>query len=171
MARQKKELFVEELAGKMEEAASLIFTDYRGLDVAKMTSLRKSLREAGVEYRVVKNTLVRFAAEKAQIENLDDMTVGPTAIAFGLKDPVAPAKILLDFAKGNPDLEIKGGVLEGNIIDLSRVEYLSKIPSREVLLSKALGSLQAPITGLVMVLSGVPRKLLYALNAIKEKKA
>lgn len=170
MARQEKEVLVQELAGKMEEAASIIFTDYRGLNVAKITSLRKKLREAGIEYRVVKNTLVRFAAEKANIKDLDDIIVGPTAMAFSVKDPVAPAKILLDFAKENPDLEIKGGILSGGVIDVSRVEYLSKIPSREELLSKALGSLQAPITGLVMVLSGVPRKLLYALNAIKEKK-
>ena len=171
MARQEKEILVQDLAGKMEEAASIIFTDYRGLNVAKITSLRKKLREAGVEYRVIKNTIIGFAAEKAKVTDLDDLIIGPTALAFGVNDPVAPAKILLDFAKENPDLEIKGGILSGSVIDVSRVEYLSKIPPREELLAKALGSLQAPLTGLVMVLSGVPRKLLYALNAIKEQKA
>lgn len=171
MARKEKELFVEDLTGKMNEAASIIFTDYRGLDVAQITELRSKLREADVEFRVVKNTLARFAAEKANITNLDEILIGPTAMAFGVADPVAPAKILLSFAKDHPQLEIKGGVLEGSVIDLSKVEYLAKIPSREELLAKALGSMQAPISGLVMVLAGILRKFLYALNEIKETKA
>ncbi len=171
MARKEKELFVEDLTGKMNEAASIIFTDYRGLNVAQVTELRSRLREADIEFRVVKNTLARFAAQKANIADLDEIFIGPTAMAFGVTDPVAPAKILLGFAKDHPQLEIKGGVLDGSVIDLSKVEYLAKIPSREELLAKALGSMQAPISGLAMVLSGILRKLLYALNEIKETKA
>ncbi len=171
MARKEKELFVEDLTGKMTGAASIIFTDYRGLNVAQVTELRSKLREADIEFRVIKNTLARFAADKAKIDDLDEILIGPTAMAFGVNDPVAPAKILLAFAKDHPQLEIKGGVLDGSVIDLSKVEYLAKIPSREELLAKALGSMQAPISGLAMTLSGILRKFLYALNEIKETKA
>lgn len=155
----------------MTKAESIILTDYRGLNVAEITDLRRKLRESGVEYRVTKNTLTRFAAAKAGVEGLDPILIGPTAVAFGMEDAVMPAKILVEYAKANKTLEIKGGVLEGKAIDVGKVEYLAKIPSREELLAKALGSMQAPITGFAGVLAAIPRKLLYALNAIKDEKS
>ncbi len=171
MAREDKKKLVKDLAEKMEKSQSMIFTDYRGLDVAEMNELRRKLRDAGVEYRVVKNTLARFAAEKANIKELEVIFTGPTAIAFGIDDPVTPARILVDYSKENKELEIKGGTLEGKPINISRVDYLAKIPSREELLAKALGSMKAPVTGLVNTLGGILRKPLYALNAIKEQKS
>ena len=107
MARPEKEALVQEIAEKLSSSKSVVVTDYKGLDVAKITELRKKLREAGVEYKVIKNTLARIAAKKAEMEDLNELFVGPTAIAFGLEDAVAPAKILVDFAKEHDELEIR----------------------------------------------------------------
>lgn len=170
MARPEKVKFVEDLTEKFKASQSIIFTNYRGLNVAEVTDLRFRLREAGVEYKVAKNTLTRFAVKNAEIDVEEEVLMGPTAIAFGVEDPVAPAKILLDFAKEKKALEIKGGILAGDFISAERVTALSKIPSREELLAKALGSMKAPINNFVGTLAAVPRKLLYALNAIKEQK-
>ena len=160
MARKEKVEKVKELTEKMETAESIIFTNYRGLNVAEINELRSKLREAGVEYQVIKNTLANFAAENAKIEGLKEVFVGPTAAAFGQDDPVTPAKVLTDFSKDHKELVIKGGVLDGNVIAAEKVEQLAKIPSREELIAKALGSMQAPINGFACVLAGIPRKLL-----------
>ncbi len=165
-----KQAIVEEIQGKLSESASVIFYDYRGLTVAEVTDLRNKMRAAGVEYRVVKNSVISRAADKLGIEGLDGILAGPTAVAFGTTDAVAPAKILTQFIKATKKTAIKGGVLEGKVIDEAGVKYLSELPSKEELLAKMLGSLNAPITGLVMVLSGVMRQFVCALNAIKEKK-
>jgi len=171
LARKEKEQKVQELAKKMGSAQSLIFTDYRGLNVAQINKLRDKLREEGIEYQVVKNTLALLASRQAEIENLEEILTGPTAVAFGQEDPVAPAKVLSDFSKDNKALEIKGGILSGNLISPERVGQLAKIPPREELLAKAFGSMKAPISGFAFVLAGIPRKFLYCLNAIKEEKA
>lgn len=165
-----KEAEVAEIQEKIEKSQSVMFLDYRGLNVAEVTELRNKMREAGVEYKVIKNTMIRRAAEKAGIEGLDDVLEGPTAVAFGYADPVAPAKILVDFIEDTKKTSLKGGVLTGKAMSEAEIKNLASLPSKEELIAKMLGSLNAPITGLVMALSGIPRNLVYALNAIKEKK-
>lgn len=170
MARPEKVAVVDELAQKLQDSAAAILTDYRGLDVQRLTELRARLREAGVEYRVVKNTLTRFAAEKANVTGLDALLTGPTAIAFNESDPVAPAKILSEFAKRNTALEIKGGVLNGAVIGAEAVGQLASLPSREELLAQVLMRMQGPIYGLASVLQGTLRGLVYALDGIRQQK-
>ena len=137
--------------------------------MAQATELRRKLREAGVEFKVLKNTLTAIAAKKL-IRRVDLLLVGPTAIAFGYDDPVAPAKVLSEFAKTNPALELKGGLLEGKVLDVAGVKALADLPSREELLSQVLRGMQAPISGLVNVLQGTIRNLVYALDAVRKQK-
>ncbi|MGM0410963.1 MAG: 50S ribosomal protein L10 [Bacillota bacterium] len=170
MARPEKEAAVAELAENFTNAKSMVITDYLGLNVDEMTELRSQLREAGVEYKVVKNTLAKIAAEKAEVNDVDEYIVGPTAIAFGLEDVVSPAKVLVDFAKDHDNLEIKAGTLNGGIINKEKVESLADIPSREQLLAKAFAGMKAPISGLVNVLQGNVRGLVQVLNQIKDQK-
>lgn len=167
---KKKEAVVDSIKEKLEASQSVVLIDYRGLTVAEVTELRNQMREAGVEYQVLKNTMIKRAAEKAGIEGLDPILEGPTAVAFGINDPVAPATILTKFAKDTKKITIKGGVLAGNAIDVAAVENLAKLPSKEELIAKMLGSLNAPITGLVMVLSGVTSKFVRTLEAIRVQK-
>lgn len=171
MARPEKEATVSEVQQKFAVSKSVVLADYRGLNVGEVTELRKKLREAGVDYKVVKNTLTSRAAKAANIDGLDQFLSGPTALAFGLNDVVVPAKILADFAKEHKKLEIKGGVLEGKVIDLDAVKALASLPSREALLGQVAGMLQAPMRGLVTVLSGPLRNLTYAVEAVRKQKA
>lgn len=172
MARmQEKQMLVQEIAEKITNSKSVVITDYRGLNVAEVTELRKQLREAGVEYKVLKNTMVRFAAEKVGIEGLNDILKGPNAIAFGMEDAVSPAKVLVDYAKDHEALEIKAGVLDNKVLSIDEVKNLAEIPPREVLLSMVLRGMQGPISGFVNVLQGNIRNLVYVLSAINEQKA
>ena len=165
-----KQAVVEDIKEKLEKSQSLVFLDYRGLTVEEVTNLRVQMRQAGVEYRVLKNTMIRKAAAELNIEGLDGILEGPTAVAFGFEDPVAPAKILVDFIKKAKKTEIKAGMLNGRVVSVEEVQALAELPSREELIAKMLGSLNAPVQGLVMVLSGVMRNFVCALNAIKEQK-
>lgn len=172
MARiEEKQVVIQEILEKINQSKSIVITDYRGLNVAQVTELRSKLREAGVEYKVLKNTMVRFAAKEAGIEGLDDILTGPTAVAFGMNDAVSPAKVLTEFAKNNDKLQIKAGVLDKKVLTADNVKALADIPPREVLLSMVLRGMQAPISGLVNVLQGNIRNLVYVLAAIQEKKA
>jgi large subunit ribosomal protein L10 len=171
MARPEKEAVVKELTEKFSSAKSLVIADYLGLNVAEMTELRSKLREAGVEFKVVKNTLATIAANDVDMEEVTEYFSGPTAIAFGEEDAVSPAKVLVDFAKDHEILEIKAGFLNGEIINKDKVEALAKIPSREELLAKAFAGMKAPLSGLVNVLQGNIRGLVQVLNQIKEEKA
>lgn len=162
---------VSEMREKFEAAQSVVIADYRGLTVAEVTDLRNQLRDAGVEYRVYKNTLLKIAAREAGVEGLDDIFKGPTAVAFGVDDPVAPAKVLNSFAKKHESLEIKAGVLENAVIDVAGVTALAELPSREELLAKLAGCFQGPLAGLVNVLQGPIRKTAYALEAVRSKQA
>jgi len=171
VARPEKEAVVKELTDKFTSAKSLVITDYLGLNVAEITELRSKLREAGVEFKVVKNTLAAIAANDVEMEEMTDYFSGPTAIAFGEDDAVSPAKVLVEFAKDHEVLEIKAGLLNGEIISKEKVESLAEIPSREELLAKAFASMKAPLTGLVNVLQGNIRGLVQVLNQIKEEKA
>lgn len=165
-----KQAVVEDIKEKLEKSQSLVFLDYRGLTVEEVTNLRVQMRQAGVEYRVLKNTMIKKAADELNIEGLDSILEGPTAVAFGFDDPVAPAKILVDFIKKAKKTEIKAGMLNGRVVSVKEVQALAELPSREELIAKMLGSLNAPVQGLVMVLSGVMRNFVCALNAIKEQK-
>jgi len=151
---QKKQI-VEEIADKFKASKTAVVVDYRGLTVGEVTELRKQLREAGIEFKVYKNTLTRRAAEIAELSGLNDSLTGPNAIAFSTEDVVAPAKILNDFAKKHEALEIKAGVIEGNIATLEEVKALAELPSREGLLSMLLSVLQAPIRNLALAAKAV----------------
>ncbi|MBT2644498.1 50S ribosomal protein L10 [Bacillus sp. ISL-41] len=150
-----KKQIVDEIAGKLKESKSTIVVDYRGLTVAEVTELRKELREAGVEFKVYKNSMTRRAAEAAELAGLNTSLTGPNAIAFSTEDVVAPAKILNEFAKKHEALEIKAGVVEGNIVTVEEIKALADLPSREGLLSMLLSVLQAPIRNLALATKAV----------------
>jgi large subunit ribosomal protein L10 len=167
---EEKKQFVQELKECFEKAKIAILTDYKGLDVEAMTELRSKLREASIEYRVIKNTMLRLASEGTGIEPIKESFVGPSAIALSYDDPVAPAKVLTDFAKANEKLEIKIGVMDGKVLDPASIKALSDLPSREQLLAMVLSAMNAVPTSLVTALSDVPRRMLNVLNAIKDQK-
>jgi large subunit ribosomal protein L10 len=169
---KEKQQSVAELKEKLSTTKGAVLTNYRGLTVAQDTKLRRKLREAGVEYRVFKNTMTRIAAKEAGIEGLDIYLEGPTAIAISYTDPVAPAKIISEFVKENKlqALEVKAGLVEGKVIDASGVKALASLPPREVLIAQVLAGMQAPIAGFVNVLSGTMRNLVYALDAVRQQK-
>ncbi|WP_462412549.1 50S ribosomal protein L10 [Neobacillus sp. Marseille-QA0830] len=154
-AIEAKKQVVDEIAEKLKSSVSTIVVDYRGLSVAEVTELRKQLREAGVDFKVYKNTMTRRAAEAAGLEGLNAALTGPNAIAFSTEDVVAPAKILNDFAKKNEALELKAGVIEGNVASAEEVKALAELPSREGLLSMLLSVLQAPIRNLALAAKAV----------------
>ncbi|SHK35424.1 50S ribosomal protein L10 [Tepidibacter formicigenes] len=150
---------VSEIVEKLQKSSSTIVVDYRGLTVEEVTELRKKFREANVEYKVYKNTLVRRAAKEVGISELnDELLVGPNAIAFGFEDPVAPARVISDFMKDHPKLELKMGIVEGEFYDKDKIEEFSKIPSREVLIAKLLGSLKAPVSNFAYLLDALIKK-------------
>lgn len=165
-----KEAVVESIKEKIGKAQSIVLLDYRGLTVEEVTSLRDQMRQAGIEYRVLKNTMMTRATDELGIEGAGDLLKGPTAAAFGYEDPAAPAKILVEFIKKAKKTEIKGGMLEGRVIGIDQIKYLAELPSKEVLVAKLLGTMNAPIQNLVGVLAGVPRALVCALAAIQEQK-
>ena len=150
-----KQAVVEEISGKLKSSVSVVVVDYRGLNVSQVTELRKQLREAGIDFKVYKNSMSRRAAESAGLEGLNEHLVGPNAIAFSTEDVVAPAKILNDFAKKNDKLEIKAGVIEGNIASVEDVKALAELPSREGLLSMLLSVLQAPMRNFALATKAV----------------
>jgi len=168
--RQMKEQAIEEITRKLQDAVTAVITDYRGINVAQATKLRNQLREADVEYRVLKNTLTKIAASRIGLEGIDPYLEGPTAIAFSKNDPVAPAKILTKFAKDNKVLEIKGGILEGKAVTQEQIKALADLPSREELLAQVLRGMQSPLVGMLNVLQGPLRNFVYVLQAIKEAK-
>ena len=152
---EEKKQVVESLAAKMQTAQAGVLVDYRGITVEDDTKLRAKLREAGVEYKVVKNTLTRFAANEVGYQELDEQLNGPTALAISTTDPVAPAKVISDFAKEVETVQIKAGFLDGKVITLDEVKTLASTPSREVLIAKVMGSLNAPISKLVRTLQAL----------------
>jgi large subunit ribosomal protein L10 len=154
-AIEAKKVRVEEITEKFQTAATAVVVDYRGLSVSQVTELRKQLREAGVEFKVYKNTMTRRAVEVAGLEGLNESLTGPNAIAFSTEDVVAPAKILNDFAKKNEHLEIKAGVIEGTIATAEDIKALAELPSREGLLSMLLSVLQAPMRNFALVTKAV----------------
>ena len=159
-AIEMKKGVVAEIAEKLQKSASCVVVDYKGLKVEELTELRNKFREAGIDYKVYKNTLVRrAAAEVGNMAQFDDVNlVGTNAIAFGYEDPVAPAQIVNDFAKTHPKLELKMGFVEGEFYDAENIKKLAEIPSREELIAKLLGSLKAPVSNFVYLVDAIAKK-------------
>ena len=153
-----KQPIVQEIAENVKDAQSVVVVDYRGLTVAQDTQLRKELREAGITYKVYKNTLMNFAFKGTEFESLTDVLEGPNAIAISKDDATAPARLLAKFAKTVPALEIKAGVVEGNFYDTEAMKDISNIPSREELLARLFGSWQSPITNFARVIKQIAEK-------------
>lgn len=166
-----KQQIVEGLAKQLTESVAGVVVDYTGITVEEDTKLRKELREAGVHYSVKKNSLIRLAADKVGLSGLDDALKGATALAFSTTDLVAPARIISKFAEDHPTFTVKAGFIEGKVASADDVTALAKLPPKEVLVAKALGGLNAPISGFVTVLNANLRGLVVALNAIAEKQS
>ncbi|ARP88390.1 50S ribosomal protein L10 [Bordetella genomosp. 9] len=168
--RQEKAVVIEEVAAQVAKAQSIVIAEYRGLDVASVTVLRKTARQSGVYLRVLKNTLARRAVNGTAFESLSDQLTGP--LIYGISaDPVASAKVLSDFAKTNDKLVIKGGSLPNNLLNQEGVKALASLPSREELLAKLLGTMQAPIAQFARTLNEVPSKFARGLAAVRDQKA
>ncbi len=169
---EQKKAIVDELAENMKSAQSGVLVDYKGITVAADTQLRRDLRAAGVEYHVVKNTLLTLAVRKIGFEALESVLKGTTALAYSKNDMIAPAKILNEYAKKSGDkFKIKAGFVDGGVIDARQVSALAEMPPKEQLIARALAGFNAPISGFVNVLNGNLRGLVVALNAIAEKKS
>jgi len=153
-----KQPIVEEISAGIKDAQSVVLVDYRGLTVEQDTQLRKQLREAGVVYKVYKNTMMNFAFKGTDFEGLAPYLNGPSAMAYSTTDATAPARVLAEFAKKAPKLEIKAGVVEGNVYDAKGMEAIASIPSREVLISRLLGSMQSPIANFARVMNQLAEK-------------
>jgi large subunit ribosomal protein L10 len=168
--RPEKDEAVARLIEKFSAAKSIFLTDYSGLTVEAMTSLRRNFRKSNVEYLVSKNTLTRIAAEKAGYQSIVPYLEGPTALAFGMMDSVAPAKVILDFLKSNPKPTIKAFVLDGQYFEASQAEQIARLPGRQELLAQLAATLNAPLSGLANSLQGILRNFAYVLQAVAEKK-
>lgn len=168
---EQKQAIVAELVDRLNGSVAGVLVNYKGITVADDTKLRKELREAGVNYTVVKNTLLSRATQEVGLDSLNSVLEGTTALATSEDDYVAAARILCKYAETNKKFEIKAGFAEGKPLSVSEVNDLAKLPSKEVLVAKALGGLNAPITGFVTVLNGTLKGLVVALNAIAEKQS
>lgn len=169
--KDEKQKVIAELKEKLRNSKVTVLANYRGLDVAAMTSLRRRLRESGSELKVAKNTLTRIAAEETGLQGVEVFLEGPTALVFGFSDLVAPAKVLVEFMREYKQVEIKGGILEGKVVQEKEIKRLADLPPKEVLLGKVLGGMQAPLYGLVNVLQANLRNLVWVLEAVRKQKA
>ncbi len=170
MKIDEKKRIVEELHEKFSKSEVVILTDYKGLDVDTINDLRKKLRESQIQYQVVKNSLLIRASKDTDVELIKDNFKGPSAIALSFEDPVSPAKVLTKFADENEKLEIKVGVMNGKVLDISAIKALSALPSREVLIGQLLFVMNGVPTGFVRALVDIQRRLLNVIVAIKEQK-
>ena len=171
MNKENKKQIVAELKDKLQQATAVFLADFRGMNVEKATNLRNELRKADVEYKVVKNTLLELASQDTDKSGLSQHFTGPTAIALTYTDPVSAAKVLSKFAKEQQQtFKLKAGVLSGKVISVPEIQALADLPSREVLLAKMLGSMNAPVTNFVGVLAAVPGSFVRVLAAIKTQK-
>jgi len=171
LKKDEKEQLVQALHDELEKSQAVFVTDYMGLTVERITKLRRDVKGAGGSYQVVKNTLLRRASEGTSAKGIEQFFVGPTAIAIAKTDAVAVAKALVNFAKDNEKFEIQAGMLGARAVNASDIQELSKMPPREVLLARMLGSLNAPVSNFVGVLSAIVSQLVYVLKAIENKKS
>jgi large subunit ribosomal protein L10 len=170
LKKENKKLIAENLKERFSKSKVVIVTDYKGLDVMAINALRRKLREADIDYQVAKNTLLIRASEGTDVAVIKDYFVGPSAIAISYDDPVAPAKVLTDFAKENKKLEIKAGVIGEKMLDVADIKSLAALPSRDVLLGQVLSAMNGVSTAFVRVLNGVTGNFLNVLTAIKDQK-
>ncbi len=171
MPRPEKVQAVVELQERLRRARGLILADFRGLSVPEMETLREELRKNGVEFRVVKNTLFGIAAHSLQLQGLDGFLQGPTAVAIAYDDPTVPARVMVEFIRQYRKLELKGGLVEGRVVDAAGVRALAELPSRSELVARVVGGIQAPLAGLLGVLTGLQRGLVYVLDQIRKQRA
>jgi large subunit ribosomal protein L10 len=171
MLRDDKEAVIAEVADLLAGSETMFVSDYRGLTVAQLSELRGKLRESGARFRIVKNTLGGIAAERAGRTELSPLLGGPTAVTFCGDDLVGAAKALADFAKTHPQLEVRGGLLETSLIDAEGVKALASLPPRDTLIAQVVGTMAAPMTGLVTVLQGTVSGFVRALNQVAQQKA
>jgi large subunit ribosomal protein L10 len=167
--RPEKVAIVTEVRERIADSAAALLTEYRGLTVKDLQNLRTQLDGAGAELKIYKNTLVRFAAHDLGIEALDELLVGPTAIAFAKSDAAAAAKVLRDFSRTNPLLVVKGGLLDDKVVDAAATKALADLPSREALLSQIAGLFAAPMSQMANLLEALPRSIAYGIQALIEK--
>ncbi|MDO8885951.1 50S ribosomal protein L10 [Candidatus Oleimmundimicrobium sp.] len=171
MARPEKEKTVKEIEEKIDNAKVTVVADFTGLNVHQISKMRELLKEQDAEYKVFKNTLIKIATKNKSLEGLDKLLKGSTALAFGYNDEITTPKILFKFFKEHGGPKIKGGILEGEVIDSSQIKNLANLPSFEELLAKLMGSMQAPLSGFANVLSGPIRGLVTVLDGITKQKA
>lgn len=171
ITKKKKEELIDVFAERLEKSKAAVFTDYKGLTVEEINEVRSKLRDQGIEFKVIKNTLFGLAVKKAKLDvDPKELANHPVAVAFGYDDEVAPAKVVFNFAKDHEQLEIIGGILEGKSIDAQSVKSLAQMPSREELIAKMIGSMNAPVSNFVGVMHANLRNVVGVLNAIKEQK-
>lgn len=170
MKLEKKKEIVKSLHEKFATSQVVIVTDCKGLDVASMNDLRRRLREFDVEFKVAKNSLLIRASEETDVHMIKECFKGPSAVALSYDDPIAPAKVLIKFAKDHENLEIKTGVMNGKVIDIDAIRAISALPSREILLGQFLSAINSVPAGFVQVLNAIPGRFLNLLQAVKEQK-
>ncbi|HYM20234.1 MAG TPA: 50S ribosomal protein L10 [Candidatus Kapabacteria bacterium] len=173
MTREDKVEALQELGNAMKDASSIYFTDYKGLTVAQATELRNAFRKAGATYKVAKNTLIKRALSERGIsdDKVSNVLEGQTGLAFGFEDPAAPARVLKEFTEKNEQLKFKLAWLDGSIYDGKQLKTLAALPTKKELIANIIGSLQAPVSGIVGVLGALQRDLVYLMDAIEKKKA
>jgi large subunit ribosomal protein L10 len=171
MPTPKKVALVEEIRARFADANAVILVDYRGLTVKEMQTLRGSLRQTGSELKIYKNSLTEIAVSELEVGGLIDLLAGPTAFMFASADPVAPAKAIMDFAKEHQALEVKGGLIEGNLVDAASIKAVAALPSRDELIAKLLGTMLNPMSGFVRVLNGPAAAFARVLKAVADQKA
>ena len=171
MPKQYKIDTVESVKEKLAKSKSIVIADYRGLTVIEVTDLRNKLRNEGVELRVIKNRLAKIALKESDMDPMEEYLKGMTAIAFGMKDAVSPAKVLAEFAKGNDKLKLIAGQMDNQILDINGINELAKLPTREVLLGRMLGSLTGPVQKLAYGLNQTVAKVVYAIDAVGRTKS
>ena len=170
MRLEAKQQITEDLHERFAKSAIIVLTDYKGLDVTSINDLRRKLRESNVEYQVVKNSLLVRASKDTEVAAIKEHFKGPSAVAISYDDPVAPAKVLTQFAKDNNKLEIKVGVLNGKVLDVQAIKALASLPAREVLLAQFLATLNAVPGSFVRTLAEIPRSIVNVLTAVKDQK-
>lgn len=170
MPTPEKQRIVSELKEKIAEAKSILLTDFTGLNVEQMSKLRNQLRQSSVEYRIIKNTLARISVEQLKMTKILNYLDGPTAIAFGLDDPLAPIKVISEFAKKNNKPIMKAYILDDQVYQDAQINELAKLPNKVTLLAQLMATVNAPMSNLVSSLQNLLQKVVIALNAIKEKK-
>ncbi len=171
MEKSEKEAVIAEVKDKLGKTSGVVLSDFRGLDVKELALLRRDLRQDDVEYKIFKNTLTKIAVQDTEFQGLADFLEGPTAIAFGYSDAITAAKILSDFAKEHKSLKLKGGFIDGRVLNAEDVMTIASLPSRDILLAQSIGLMQAPIRNLAGVLQGLIRAFVSTLQQINEQRS